>query len=111
MEKYDLDTIRHSTAHLMAQAVTELFPNENVQLGIGPTIENGFYYDIEMETKLSDEDLKKIEEKMKALIKLDLPIERHEVDKTQAVQLFQKKHQHLKVELINDFKPGEVISY
>jgi len=69
MAKYDLDTLRHSSAHLMAQAIMELFPNDKVQLGIGPTIENGFYYDIEMNTKLTDEHLKQIEEKMKEIIK------------------------------------------
>jgi threonyl-tRNA synthetase len=52
MAKYDLDVIRHSTAHLMAQAVQEIFPNEVVKLGIGPTIENGFYYDLDLNTKI-----------------------------------------------------------
>ena len=66
MAKYDLDTLRHSSAHLMAQAIMELFPNESVQLGIGPTIENGFYYDIEMNAKLTEENLKQIEEKIGA---------------------------------------------
>ena len=51
MAKYELDTLRHSTAHLMAQAIVELYPEDNVQLGIGPTIEHGFYYDIDMKKK------------------------------------------------------------
>ena len=63
MANYDLDTIRHSTAHLMAQAVQELYPTEPVKLGIGPTIQHGFYYDIDMKTRILDEDLKKIEKK------------------------------------------------
>ncbi|MFY7993619.1 MAG: threonine--tRNA ligase [Bacteriovoracaceae bacterium] len=111
MAKYDLDTIRHSTAHLMAQAIVELFPNETVQLGIGPTIENGFYYDIEMTTKITEEHLTQIEEKMKEIIKRALPITRHEVSRTEAIEYFKKMKQDLKCELIRDLPEGEVISY
>ncbi len=111
MAKYDLDTLRHSTAHLMAQAIMELFPNDNVQLGIGPTIENGFYYDIEMTSKLTEENLKQIEEKMKEIIKRNLPVVRHEVSRDEALKLFADKGQHLKCELIKDIPDGEVISY
>jgi len=110
-KNYDLDTVRHSTAHLMAQAIMELYPNEKVMLGIGPTIEHGFYYDIDMESKLADEDLKKIEEKMKDLIKEKLPIQRHEVTRDQAIRIFADKKQDLKIELIRDLPEGEVISY
>lgn len=111
MAKYDLDTLRHSTAHLMAQAIMELFPTENVQLGIGPTIENGFYYDIDMTTKLTDEHLKQIEEKMKEIIKRNLPVVRHEVSREEALKLFSERGQTLKCELIKDIPDGEVISY
>ena len=111
MAKYDLDTLRHSTAHLMAQAIMELFPSENVQLGIGPTIENGFYYDIDMTTKLTDENLKQIEEKMKEIIKRNLPVVRHEVSRAEAIKIFDERGQKLKVELIKDIPEGEVISY
>lgn len=111
MAKYDLDTLRHSTAHLMAQAIMELFPSENVQLGIGPTIENGFYYDIDMTSKLTDEHLKQIEEKMKEIIKRNLPVVRHEVSRAEALKLFAEKGQTLKCELIKDIPDGEVISY
>lgn len=111
MAKYELDTIRHSTAHLMAQAVMELFPNEKVQLGIGPVIENGFYYDLDMTTRLTDEHLKQIEDKMKEIIKRDLPIVRHEVSRAEATKLFSEKGQTLKCELIRDLPEGEVISY
>ncbi|MBY0517356.1 MAG: threonine--tRNA ligase [Bacteriovoracaceae bacterium] len=111
MAKYELDTIRHSSAHLMAQAITELFPTETVKLGIGPVIENGFYYDIEMLTKLTDEHLGLIEEKMKSLIKAALPLTRHEVSKEEALKLFASKGQTLKLELIRDIPEGEVISY
>jgi threonyl-tRNA synthetase len=111
MAKYELDTIRHSTAHLMAQAIMELFPNEPVQLGIGPTIENGFYYDIDMPTRLTDENLKTIEDKMKEIIKRDLPVVRHEVTRDEAIKLFSEKGQSLKCELIRDIPEGEVISF
>ncbi len=111
MAKYDLDTLRHSSAHLMAQAIMELFPNDNVQLGIGPVIENGFYYDIEMNTKLTDEHLKKIEERMKELTKTNMPVVRHEVSREEALKIFGDKGQTLKCELIRDIPDGEVISY
>lgn len=111
MAKYDLDTLRHSTAHLMAQAIMELYPSEKVQLGIGPTIENGFYYDIDMAKKLSEEDLKTIEDKMKEIIKRGSPVVRHEVSRTEAMKIFQERGQTLKCELIRDIPEGEVISY
>lgn len=111
MAKYDLDTIRHSTAHLMAQAITELFPNETVRLGIGPTIENGFYYDIEMTTKITEEHLVQIEDKMREIIKRALPITRHEVSRAEAIDYFKNLKQDLKCELIRDLPEGEVISY
>lgn len=111
MAKYDLDTIRHSTAHLMAQAVMEIFPNEVVKLGIGPTIENGFYYDIDMETRLTEEHLEQIQDKMKEIIKRDLPVVRHEVTRDEALKLFADKGQSLKIELIHDIPDGETISY
>lgn len=111
MAKYDLDTLRHSTAHLMAQAIMELYPNDKVQLGIGPTIENGFYYDIDMTKKLTDEDLKTIEEKMKEIIKRNLPVVRHEVSREEAMKLFADRGQTLKTELIRDIPEGETISY
>ncbi|MCM2350773.1 MAG: threonine--tRNA ligase [Bacteriovoracaceae bacterium] len=111
MAKYDLDTLRHSTAHLMAQAIMELFPTENVQLGIGPTIENGFYYDIDMTTKLTEENLKQVEEKMKEIIKRNLPVVRHEVSRDEALKIFSERGQTLKCEIIKDIPEGEVISY
>lgn len=111
MAKYDLDTLRHSSAHLMAQAIMELYPSDNVQLGIGPTIENGFYYDIDMAKKLTDEDLKTIEEKMKEIIKRASPVVRHEVSRDEAMKLFESRGQTLKCELIRDIPEGEVISY
>lgn len=111
MAKYDLDTLRHSTAHLMAQAIMELYPNEKVQLGIGPTIEHGFYYDIDMNKKLAEEDLKVIEDKMKEIIKRSSPVVRHEVSRAEAMKIFSDKGQTLKCELIRDIPDGEIISY
>lgn len=111
MSNYDLDVIRHSTAHLMAQAVQELFPNEKVMLGIGPTIEHGFYYDIDMQSHLTDEDLKKIEDKMNKLIDEDLEIIRREVSREDAIKTFSKHGQDLKIELIQELPDSEVISY
>lgn len=111
MASYDLDTLRHSTAHLMAQAITELYPKENVKLGIGPTIENGFYYDIDMESRIQDEDLKNIEKKMKEIIKRADVITRHEVSKEDAIELFKTRGQDYKIELIKDLPKEETISY
>lgn len=111
MAKHDLEVIRHSTAHLMAQAVQELFPKEKVMLGIGPTIENGFYYDIDMQTHLNDDDLEKIQNKMNELIDEDLEITRHEVSREEAVETFAKHNQDLKLELIKDLPDSETISY
>ncbi len=110
MEKYPLETIRHSTAHLMAQAIQRIWPEQNPQFGVGPTIENGFYYDIEMEYKITDEDLKTIEKTMKAIIKEKLPLEKTIIDKEKAISFFKKENQHLKVELIEDLPEGEEIS-
>lgn len=110
MAKYELDTVRHSMAHLMAQSIMQLFPNEEIQFGIGPTIENGFYYDIDMTHKLTDEDLKAIESKMLELIKADFEIVRTVVTKEEAIKLFTEKNQPLKVELINELPDGETIT-
>ena len=109
--QYDLDTIRHSTAHVMAQAIEETFPDQKVTLGIGPVIEHGFYYDIDMDYRIQDEDLKKIEKKMKEIIKNKLPVTRHEISREDAIKLFTEQGQHLKVELIKEFPDDEVITY
>lgn len=111
MASNDLETIRHSTAHLMAQAITRLWPDLNVQLGIGPTIDTGFYYDIDMSHTLTEEDLPKIEEMMKKIIKEGLEIKRGVFSKEEAIDYFSKKNQELKVDLINGFPEGEEISY
>ncbi len=110
MGKDKVDTLRHSTAHLMAQAIQLLFPKENVQFGIGPTIENGFYYDIEMNHRLTDEDLVEIQKKMQELIKKNIPITREVLDRDSALNLFKQKKQKLKLELINELSNDEEIS-
>lgn len=111
MAKYDLETIRHSTAHLMAQAIMELWPDEKVKLGIGPTIEHGFYYDIDMDYHLSDDDLPKIEKQMHTIIDRGDEITRHEISRDDAVKYFAELNQELKIELINELPEGEVITY
>ncbi|MFA5867860.1 MAG: threonine--tRNA ligase [Actinomycetota bacterium] len=99
MDATELDILRHSTAHVMAQAVTELFGD--VKLGIGPTIEDGFYYDFELPHTFAPDDLEKIEVKMREIAKRNLPITRAELAKADAVALFEELHQPYKVELLN----------
>ena len=94
----------------MAQAISRLFPNHHVQFGVGPVIENGFYYDIETDYRIKDEDLPKIEEKMVEIIQEKLPIERKVLSKDEALEYFEKEKQHLKVELITGFSADEEIS-
>lgn len=94
----------------MAQAIERLWPNEKVQFGVGPVIENGFYYDVEMNHKLTEEDLKKIENKMKEIIKEKLPIERRVMSRSEAISFFKDKDQSLKVELVSAIPENEEIS-
>lgn len=109
-QKYDLDTMRHSCAHLMAQAITRVFPNEHIEFGVGPVIDTGFYYDVEMDHRLTEEDLQNIENAMKDLIKENLSIERKVMPKDEAINFFKEQEQKLKVELIGGFPAGEEIS-
>ncbi|SDI22279.1 threonine--tRNA ligase [Dolosicoccus paucivorans] len=101
-----LDILRHSTAHLMAHALTHLYPG--IQFGVGPTIESGFYYDTHLEKPISEEDLPKIEKEMKRIIAQNVPIVRKEVSREEALEIFAKVP--FKVELINDLPEDEVIS-
>ena len=107
-DKEGLDVYRHTTSHVLAQAVKNIFPTS--KLAIGPTIENGFYYDIEFKTPISKEDLAKIEHEMKDIIKSDFPIERIVYSKRDAVKVFKDFSEPYKVELINDLPAGSVIS-
>jgi threonyl-tRNA synthetase len=110
--KFDSDIGRevywHSTAHLMAQAVKELFPE--VKIAIGPAIETGFYYDFDRDEPFTDEDILQIEEKMKTLAKQDLEYTRQEMTREQALELFSGMGEHYKVEILNEIAPGEVIT-
>lgn len=99
----------HTTSHIMAQAVKRLFPD--AKLAIGPAIENGFYYDFDVEKPFSEEDLKKIEEEMKKIIKENLELERFELPREEAIKLMQERKEPYKVELIEDLPEGEVISF
>ena len=101
----------HTTSHIMAQAIKRLHKNDNVQLAIGPAIEVGFYYDFDTEYRFSEEDFEKIEEEMKKIIKEDLPIERFELPRNEAIKLMKEAGENYKVELIEDLPEGEVISF
>ncbi|NSL51528.1 threonine--tRNA ligase [Calidifontibacillus erzurumensis] len=103
-----LEILRHSTAHLMAQAIKRLYGN--VKLGVGPVIENGFYYDIDMEQSLTPEDLPKIEKEMQRIIDANLPVERRVVTREEAIKMYEEIGDHLKIELINDIPEGETIT-
>ena len=99
----------HTTSHIMAQAVKRLFPEAKVT--IGPSIENGFYYDFDVEKPFSEEDLRAIEEEMKKIIKEDLEIERFELPREEAIKFMEEKNEPYKVELIKELPEGEVISF
>ena len=99
----------HTTSHIMAQAVKRLFPD--VKLAIGPAIDEGFYYDFDVEKPFTEEDKTKIEEEMKKIIKENLDIERFELPKAEAIKLMKEKNEDYRVELIEDLAEGEVISF
>ncbi len=104
-----LEILRHSTAHIMAQAVSRLFPG--VKLGIGPTIENGFYYDFSLQHSLSEDDLRKIEEEMARIIQEDIAFKRMELPRDVAIQKMEALGQPFKVELIKDIEDDTVSFY
>ncbi|MCB1604601.1 MAG: threonine--tRNA ligase [Gammaproteobacteria bacterium] len=103
-----IEVIRHSTAHLMAQAVKRLFPK--VQVTIGPVIENGFYYDFSSEHHFSEEELEKISEEMKKIVKQQLPVERQVMARNDAIKLFENMGEKYKAEIIRDIPEGETLS-
>ena len=105
-----LNVLRHSAAHLMAQALKRLYGEKNVKLGVGPVIEDGFYYDIDLETSLTPEDLPKIEKEMEKISQENLEIRRREVSREEAVRLYTELGDPLKLELIRDLPEGETIS-
>ena len=102
-------TIWHTTSHILAQAVKRLYPN--TKLGIGPAIENGFYYDFKVEKPFTEEDIAKIEEEMKKIVKEDLPLERSVLSREEAIKLMEERKEPYKVELIRELPEGEVISF
>ncbi len=107
VELNELQTLRHSASHILAQAVKRLFPE--VKLAIGPAIDNGFYYDFDVETPFSQEDLDNLEAEMKKIVKENLKIERFELPRAEALELM--KDEPYKVELINELPEGETISF
>ena len=103
-----LEAIRHSCAHLLAHALKQLYPE--VQLAIGPTIENGFYYDIHLEKSLNEEDLASIEARMKLLIKKEYQVIREVVDRKKAISTFKSRKEPYKLEIISDIPEKEIIA-
>ena len=103
-----IEVMRHSLSHIMAQAVQRIYPN--AKLAIGPYIENGFYYDFDLETSLTTEDLNKIEKEMNKIIAENLKFERKDVSRDEALKMMEERGQSYKVELINDLPEGEKIS-
>ena len=102
------DTLRHTASHVMAQAISHLYPD--VKFAIGPAIENGFYYDLDTEHRFTQEDFAAIEKEMATLVKANEPIEKMVVSRAEALQFFRDKHQDYKVELIEDLPADAVIS-
>lgn len=105
-----LEVLRHSTAHLMAQALKRIYGEKKVKLGIGPVIEDGFYYDIDLDTPVTPEDLGKIEKEMEKIVQENLAIRRRVVSREEALRIFGGLDDPLKLELINDLPEDSVIT-
>lgn len=103
------DVFWHTSTHIMAQAVKRLFPE--AKLAIGPAIENGFYYDIDLDHRLTPEDLEKIEAEMKKIVKQELDVERFELPRAEAISLMKEMNEDYKVELIEALEEGSAISF
>ncbi len=114
-EKYDFttqenrDMYRHTTSHILAQAVKHIWPE--AKLAIGPAIENGFYYDIDLDYKITDQDLLKIQKEMKKIMQANYPLERFELPRAEAIKFMEEKDEPYKVELINDLPEDAIISF
>ncbi|WP_129727793.1 threonine--tRNA ligase [Ectobacillus funiculus] len=106
--KEGAEILRHSTAHLLAQALKRLY--KDVKLGIGPVIENGFYYDIDLEEPITAEDLPKIEKEMERIVKENIEIVRQEVSREEALRRYEEIGDYLKLELINDIPADQTLS-
>ncbi|MCI1693496.1 threonine--tRNA ligase [Aneurinibacillus aneurinilyticus] len=105
-----LEVMRHSCAHLMAQAIKRIIGDNNVRLGIGPVIQDGFYYDIDTNVTITPEMLEQIEKEMQKIVKENLPIERKVVSREEALEIYEKLNDHLKTEIISELPEGEEIS-
>ncbi|RKN74220.1 threonine--tRNA ligase [Paenibacillus ginsengarvi] len=105
-----LEVYRHSTAHLLAQALKRIYGGTNVKLGIGPVIEDGFYYDIDLDRPVSSEDLGRIEQEMAKIAQENWPVKRREVSREEALRLFGELDDPLKLELIRDLPEEAVIT-
>ncbi|MEK4465805.1 threonine--tRNA ligase [Paenibacillus sp. FSL H8-0315] len=108
--KDGLEVYRHSTAHIMAQAIKRIYGDKAVQLGIGPVIEDGFYYDIDIEKPLSTDDLAAIEQEMAKIIQENHQIVRRVVSRAEAIKLFEELNEPLKLELIHDLPEDTVLT-
>ncbi len=108
-DEYGKWTFRHTASHIMAQAVKRLYPD--AKLAIGPAVDDGFYYDFDVETKFTSEDLAKIEAEMKKIVKEDTKLERSYKSRNEAVEYFKEKNEPYKVELAEDIPEGEDISF
>ncbi|MCR5268716.1 MAG: threonine--tRNA ligase [Lachnospiraceae bacterium] len=108
-DKEGADAFRHTTSHIMAQAIKRLYPN--AKLSIGPSIEDGFYYDIEFEESMNEEAFEAIEAEMKKIVKEDLPLEYFTMPRAEAIKFMQEKDEPYKVELIRDLPEDAVISF
>jgi len=102
-------TFRHTSSHILAQAVKRLFPE--AKLGIGPAIDNGFYYDFDLEHRFSEEDLAALEKEMEKIVQADYPIERFELPREEAIRFMEERQEPYKVELIKDLPEDAVISF
>ncbi|MCR4908394.1 MAG: threonine--tRNA ligase [Lachnospiraceae bacterium] len=103
-----LATIRHTASHILAQALKRLYPS--IQLAIGPSVDDGFYYDVDSETPITTEDFEKIEAEMKKIVKEDLKLERYELPRDEAIEFFREKGESYKVQLIEDLPEDAAIS-
>jgi threonyl-tRNA synthetase len=108
-DREGIETFWHSTAHIMAHAVKALYPE--AQFGVGPAIENGFYYDIDVDSRITEDDLERVEQKMQEVIDADRPFVRDELTKQDAMRLFQEKHDSYKLELLNDLEDDHPSTY
>lgn len=108
-DKGGCDAFRHTTSHIMAQAIKRLWPD--VKLAIGPSIDDGFYYDIDSERPITEEDFPAIEEEMKKIVKEDIELERFELPRAEAIKLMEDAKEPYKVELIQDLPEDAVISF